>query len=146
VEEAALLFRTQLKSSPGAILDLQLAPDLRPIQGDGIQLGQVVLNLLQNGLHALPDGEGTLRVETGEQGQSCFFRVSDSGSGIAPAHLPHIFEPSFTTKSPGQGTGLGLAIAYRIVEDHAGHFEVQSTLGQGSTFTVFIPALPMGAS
>ncbi|HEX9508122.1 MAG TPA: ATP-binding protein [Myxococcales bacterium] len=146
VEEAALLFRTQLKSSREAILDLKLASDLRPIQGDGIQLGQVVLNLLQNGLHALPDGEGTLRVETGEQGEHCFFRVSDSGSGIAPAHLSHIFEPSFTTKSPGQGTGLGLAIAYRIVKDHGGHFEVQSTLGQGSTFTVFIPALPLSAS
>ncbi len=90
--------------------------------------------------------EGTLRVETGEQGEHCFFRVSDSGSGIAPAHLSHIFEPSFTTKSPGQGTGLGLAIAYRIVKDHGGHFEVQSTLGQGSTFTVFIPALPLSAS
>jgi len=146
VEDAALLFRTQLKTAPGAALELKLAPQMRKIQGDPIQLGQVVLNLLQNALHALPNAEGTLTVETGEQEERCYFRVTDSGTGIEPHHLPHIFEPSFTTKPPGQGTGLGLTIAYRIVEDHGGKFEVQTEVGRGSTFTVFIPALPVGAS
>jgi two-component system NtrC family sensor kinase len=146
VEDAALLFRTQLKTAPGAVLELKLAPQIRKIQGDPIQLGQVILNLLQNALHALPNGEGTLTVETGEQEERCYFRVTDTGTGIEPQHLPHIFEPSFTTKPPGQGTGLGLTIAYRIVEDHGGKFDVQTEVGEGSTFSVFIPALPVGAS
>src|SRR5262249_54695111 len=145
VEEAALLFKTQLKASPGAKLVVQLASDLPSIYGDPIQLGQVVLNLLQNGLYALNGTLGTLTVETGQRNQSCYFSVEDNGAGIDPAHLPHIFEPSFTTKPPGEGTGLGLAIAYRIVEDHGGRFEVESKLGEGSRFTVFIPVLPMGA-
>jgi two-component system, NtrC family, sensor kinase len=146
VEDAALLFRTQLKSAPQAKLELRLASDIRKIQGDPIQLGQVVLNLLQNALHALPHGVGTLVVETGEQEERCYFRVTDTGTGIEPRHMPHLFEPSFTTKPPGKGTGLGLAIAYRIVEDHGGKFDVQSAVGKGSSFTVFIPALPVGAS
>jgi len=128
------------------VLELKLAPQIRKIQGDPIQLGQVILNLLQNALHALPNGEGTLTVETGEQEERCYFRVTDTGTGIEPQHLPHIFEPSFTTKPPGQGTGLGLTIAYRIVEDHGGKFDVQTEVGEGSTFSVFIPALPVGAS
>jgi two-component system NtrC family sensor kinase len=103
---------------------------------------QVVLNLLQNGLQALPNAEGTLAVETGHDGERCFFQVSDTGSGIQPTHLTHIFEPSFTTKPPGEGTGLGLAIAYRIVEDHGGRFEVDTAVGNGSRFTVSLPVLP----
>ncbi len=59
-----------------------------------------------------------------------------------PAHLTHIFEPSFTTKEPGEGTGLGLAIAYRIVEDHGGRFEVDTSVGAGSRFTISLPVLP----
>jgi two-component system, NtrC family, sensor kinase len=58
--------------------------------------------------------------------------------------LPHIFEPHFTTKAPGEGTGLGLAIAYRIIEDHGGKVEVSTELGKGSTFTVLIPVQPGG--
>jgi two-component system NtrC family sensor kinase len=142
IEDAALLFRAQLKSSPRVSWELKLASGLPPVYGDPGQLGQVILNLLQNGLQALPNAEGTLIVETGHDGERCFFRVSDTGSGIDPAHLPHIFEPSFTTKPPGEGTGLGLAIAYRIVEDHGGSFEVQSALGKGSRFTVSLPVLP----
>jgi two-component system NtrC family sensor kinase len=98
-----------------------------------------VLNLLQNGLHALPNAEGTLTVETGLAADRVFLRVSDTGTGIEARHLPRLFEPSFTTKPPGEGTGLGLSIAYRIVEDHGGSFQVETEPGKGSRFTVHLP-------
>jgi two-component system NtrC family sensor kinase len=124
-------------------LELKLSSGLPPVYGDPGQLGQVILNLLQNGLHALPDAHGILTVETGHDGERCFFRVCDTGTGIAAQHLPKIFEPSFTTKPPGEGTGLGLAIAYRIVEDHGGSFQVETEVGRGSRFTVYLPVLPV---
>ncbi len=143
VDDAVYLFRAQLKSAPRAKLEVELASGLPEIHGDPAQLGQVVLNLLQNGLHALPKQEGTLRVVTGSNSEcEVFLRVSDTGTGIAAEHLPKIFEPSFTTKPPGEGTGLGLAIAYGIVQDHRGHFAVQTEVGKGSTFTVKLPVPP----
>jgi len=142
VEDATLLFRAQIKSCPRVTMEVKLASGLPPVYGDPGQLVQVVLNLLQNGLQSLPNAEGTLTVETGHDGERGFLRVSDTGSGIQPAHLTHIFEPSFTTKPPGEGTGLGLAIAYRIVEDHGGRFEVDTAVGSGSRFTVSLPVLP----
>ncbi|HZI06313.1 MAG TPA: ATP-binding protein, partial [Archangium sp.] len=72
-------------------------------------------------------------------GDRCYFRVADTGTGIEERYLGHIFEPSFTTKPPGQGTGLGLSIAYRIVEDHGGVIKVDTQMGSGSRFTVYIP-------
>jgi two-component system NtrC family sensor kinase len=142
VEDAAVLFRAQIKKYPRATLETRLATGLPPVYGDPAQLGQVVLNLLQNGLQALPNGEGKLLVETDKRDGHCSFTVTDSGCGIPEEHLPRIFEPHFTTKPPGEGTGLGLSIAYRIVEDHGGHFVVESAPGEGSTFTVMIPVLP----
>jgi len=139
VDDACFLFRGQLKQATTARLELHIERELPQVFGDPAQLGQVVLNLLQNGLHALGGKPGALTVTTGRRDTSVFFSVADGGSGIAPDVLPRIFEPSFTTKPPGQGTGLGLAIAYRIVKDHGGTFEVKTHLGQGSTFTVLLP-------
>ena len=144
VEDAAVLFRAQIKKYPKAKLEAELAQGLPGVYGDPGQLGQVVLNLLQNALQALPDGEGLLKVVTGRRDGHCFFTVSDSGCGILEEHLPRIFEPHFTTKPPGEGTGLGLSIAYRIVEDHGGHFVVESKVNEGSAFTVMIPVQPGG--
>jgi two-component system NtrC family sensor kinase len=146
VEDTVVLFRAQAKKYPRLMLDATLATSLPPVYGDPAQLGQVVLNLLQNGLQALSNGEGTLTVQTGLIDAHCFFKVTDTGCGIPEEHLSRIFEPHFTTKPPGEGTGLGLAIAYRIVEDHGGHFVVESSVGQGTTFTVMIPVQPGGAT
>jgi two-component system NtrC family sensor kinase len=146
VEDAALLFRAQIKKYPKCKLELSLASGLPEIYGDPAQLGQVVLNLLQNGLQALDKGVGTLTVTTGTRDAHCWLSVRDEGCGIPPENLSRIFEPHFTTKPPGEGTGLGLSIAYRIVEDHGGHFVVDSTPGKGSTFTVMIPVPPGGAT
>jgi two-component system NtrC family sensor kinase len=142
VEDAVVLFRAQLKGAPEAKLELKLADGLPQLYGDSVQLGQVVLNLLQNALQALPGQRGALTVETARTDGRLAIVVRDTGTGIRPEHLPHIFEPSFTTKPPGEGTGLGLAIAYRIIEDHGGNFTVASEPGAGSTFTVHLPVPP----
>ena len=139
VDDACFLFRGQLKQAPSTTLQLSIQRELPQVFGDPAQLGQVVLNLLQNGLHALAGTPGTLSVSTGRRDMAVYFSVTDTGTGISSDVRPHIFEPSFTTKPPGQGTGLGLAIAYRIVEDHGGTFEVKTEPARGSTFTVLLP-------
>ncbi|MHB8876834.1 MAG: ATP-binding protein [Myxococcaceae bacterium] len=143
-EDAVVLFRAQLKVSSNVTLAAELAPGVLSVFGEPGHLGQVFLNLLQNALQSLPLGHGAITVQTGLRDGQCFFKVTDTGSGITQEHLPRIFEPHFTTKAPGQGTGLGLAIAYRIVKDHGGEFEVHSEPGKGSSFTVLIPARQEG--
>ncbi len=144
VEDAAVLFRAQIKKYPRARLETKFAAGLPDVYGDPGQLGQVVLNLLHNGLQALPDQVGTLTVETFQSEAQVAFKVTDTGCGIPPEHRSRIFEPHFTTKPPGEGTGLGLSIAYRIVEDHGGHFVVDSNVNEGSAFSVLLPVLPGG--
>ncbi|GMU60863.1 MAG: hypothetical protein AMXMBFR34_26260 [Myxococcaceae bacterium] len=139
VDDALLLFRAQALKHPKVTLDVDLGILPLGVYADGAQVVQVALNLLHNAMQALPDFTGKLTVTAGVEDGFCFFTVRDTGCGIPEAHLSRIFEPHFTTKPPGEGTGLGLSIAYRIVEDHGGHFHVESTVGQGSTFTVKIP-------
>lgn len=128
------------------------------ICADRAQLGQVLLNLIINACDAMSgDGKagGTLTVGTeplrkGGSDWVCV-TVSDTGSGIAPQHLPRIFEPFFSTKGgPGQGqrggTGLGLSVSQRIVASHGGTMEVRSSLGSGTTFALCFPALKDAAS
>jgi signal transduction histidine kinase len=124
---------------------------LPPIAGDPESLMQVFLNLGQNALHAMPDG-GTLEILTTRRrrsrlgyGQFAEVRFRDNGIGIPRDRLKKLFIPFYTTKQ--KGTGLGLAISHRIVNQHGGTIEVRSTLGQGSTFSVFLPAAePLAAS
>jgi two-component system NtrC family sensor kinase len=102
------------------------------------QLNQVFMNLLVNASHAL-DGHGTITIRTGQDDSQVWVQVQDTGRGIKPENLPRIFEPFFTTKPVGQGTGLGLSLSYGIVKKHHGQIEVQSELGQGTTFKVILP-------
>jgi two-component system NtrC family sensor kinase len=141
MEDTAVLFKAQLKSTPNASLELDLAAGLPSVMGNAVQLGQIALNLLQNALQALPDRKGKLRLETGVADGGCFLAVADSGSGIPAEDLPHIFEPWFTTKRPGEGTGLGLAICQRIAAEHGGTLRVESAPGKGSRFTLSLPAV-----
>ncbi|MEZ4311906.1 MAG: ATP-binding protein [Polyangiaceae bacterium] len=76
----------------------------------------------------------------GEARDYLWVRVEDTGEGIAGDVIEHVFEPFFTTKDVGEGTGLGLSVSYGIVEDHGGFIDVQSKVGEGSRFTVFLPA------
>jgi CheY-like chemotaxis protein len=119
----------------------------------------VILNLVVNARDAMPEG-GQLRVATAHSqineeharvnpgaraGDFVCLSVSDTGTGIAPEHLTRIFEPFFTTKEIGKGTGLGLATVYGIVQQHQGWIEVSSQVGEGTTFKVFLPAIPAPA-
>ncbi|MGA7080165.1 MAG: ATP-binding protein [Terriglobales bacterium] len=135
VEHAVMLARQQVLSKPIKIELLQ-APNLPEVEHDSDQIHQVLLNLLLNAVQAM-DGAGEIRVEIGSRDKHASVAVSDSGKGIAPQHLAHIFRPFYTTK--GNGTGLGLSLARRIVEEHQGHIEVASVVGKGSTFTVLLP-------
>jgi PAS domain S-box-containing protein len=112
------------------------------VRADPAQLDGAVMNLLINARDAMPTG-GDLIVELTEQalaaGRFARLRVRDTGVGIAADVLPRIFEPYFTTKSPGGGSGLGLAAVYGTVHQHDGWVDVVSTAGQGATFDVFLP-------
>lgn len=116
--------------------------DVPAVRASGPRMAQVFLNLLLNASHALKDsnGEGTLsvRLRTGDRGEA-IVEVSDTGCGIAPEHLPRMFEPYFTTKTAGEGTGLGLFICRSLVESFGGHITVESTLGRGTTFRITLP-------
>jgi len=145
VEDALLLFRPQIMNYSQVELTFSAEPGLQQVYGDAGQISQVILNLLHNGLYALKNNAGVLSVKVGQKGEDCFFSIRDNGEGISEKHLPHIFEPHFTTKPVGQGTGLGLSIAYRIVNDHGGRFEVETKQGAGTTFWVFFPAQLQGS-
>ncbi len=121
-------------------LDLQPAP----CQGDSTRLTQVITNLLTNAIHFTPDG-GTITLQTQEKA-GAHFSITDTGPGIAPEPLSHLFERFHRTdasraRSTG-GTGLGLAICKAIVEAQGGQITVASTLGQGCTFSVALPQEP----
>ncbi len=121
---------------------ISLAENLPWASMDRNQIKQVVINLVNNALYAMPEG-GRLEVAT-----ACQFRynrqwitmtVRDTGVGISPENLQRIFEPFFTTRGDRGGTGLGLSVTYGIVTDHGGMIEVESEVAAGSSFTVWLP-------
>ncbi len=118
--------------------------DLPTVHVDADQLRQVFLNLVTNGLDAMPDG-GRLRITTGlveqEGGYWVEIAVGDTGGGIAPENLSRVFEPFFTTKPEAKGMGLGLSVSQGIIESHKGQILVESELGRGSTFRVRLPTI-----
>jgi signal transduction histidine kinase len=109
---------------------------------DRNQIKQVVINLVNNALYAMPEG-GRLVVETSLASrynrQWVALTVRDTGVGIPPENLERIFEPFFTTRADRGGTGLGLSVTYGIVTDHGGMIEVESQVNAGSSFTVWLP-------
>jgi len=139
VRRAVSVVMTQLSLNQ-VDLSLDLAAELPVVQADGNQIQQVAVNLLLNAGDAIGDGGGTIRVitQTGAGG-SVELLVKDNGRGIPPEDLPRIFEPFYTTKG-NHGTGLGLAVSWGIVEAHGGALEVRSDAGQGTCFTLRIPA------
>jgi signal transduction histidine kinase/ActR/RegA family two-component response regulator len=137
-------------------LECRYANQLPFVQADPGMMEQVLLNLVVNARDAMPCG-GQLLITTegvslgaayartnpeARAGEFVCLSVSDTGTGIAPEHLERVFEPFFTTKEPGKGTGLGLATVYGIVKQHQGWVEVSSRVGEGTTFKIFLPAIP----
>src|SRR5579871_2248980 len=135
VEHAVMLARQQALSKPLEIV-LTKNPQLPEVEHDSDQIHQVLLNLLLNAIQAI-DGPGKISVEMEKLDGGAAIVISDTGRGILPEHLPNIFRPFYTTK--GNGTGLGLSLARRIAEEHQGRITVTSKIGQGSTFTVWLP-------
>jgi two-component system NtrC family sensor kinase len=119
-------------------LNRDLTADLPPIWGAPDELGQVFLNLVINALDAMPGG-GTLRISSRLTSDGrVAIAFTDTGQGIPREHLDRLFEPFFSTKEGG--TGLGLTISYNIIERHKGNITVQSATGEGTCFTVWLPA------
>jgi signal transduction histidine kinase len=103
---------------------------------------QVYTNLTLNALQAMPQG-GKLTVSTSLQRDQVYVRFEDTGGGIAPDQLEQIFEPFFTTKPAAEGTGLGLAVCRGLIARHHGRITVESEVGKGSKFTVWLPPAPV---
>ena len=148
VGDTQRLFRRTIRDNLS--LSVDLAPGHPATKMDPGQLDQILLNLVVNARDAMPEG-GTLTIATGYEtidyphphltaGPYVTLSVADSGRGIAEDIKTRIFEPFFTTKAPGQGTGLGLAMVYGIVDAAGGHVAVESTPGEGATFTLYLPA------
>ena len=102
------------------------------------QLNQVFMNILVNALQAI-EGKGTITIRTSVDRDVVKLQFIDNGKGIKKSDLKRIYDPGFTTKGVGVGTGLGLSIVYRIIQDHKGVIDIQSSLGEGTTVTVSIP-------
>ena len=122
--------------SDDATIEMELDDKLENIYADSMQMKQVLVNLIQNAIQACPD-EPKLLLSTKVSGKSCNISIKDHGTGIEPEALEKIFEPYFTTKK--KGTGLGLAITRRIIRQHGGDILAESTVGAGSTFTIYLP-------
>ncbi|MDO8644192.1 MAG: ATP-binding protein, partial [bacterium] len=138
IETILPLLRLKFQSS-GVNVKTSYAPSLPLLFGNKNRIQQVVMNLLTNAIHAMPQG-GTISLVTEPVGsQGVGLKVQDSGVGISPENLPRIFDPYFTTKAVDEGTGLGLSICYSIIEEHAGKIEVTSTVGKGSCFSIRLP-------
>ncbi|TET95137.1 MAG: HAMP domain-containing sensor histidine kinase, partial [Candidatus Zixiibacteriota bacterium] len=125
-------------------LRVALDPNLPPIQGNAGQLQQVFTNLIINAMHASA-AESEIKIISrysppmGEFDGAVELWFIDQGTGIAPGNIKKVFEPFFTTKEVGKGTGLGLSVSYGIIKSHGGEIKVDSTVGEGTTFTVILP-------
>jgi two-component system NtrC family sensor kinase len=118
---------------------LNLVERLPSVCIDESQIQQVLVNLIVNAVQSMPSG-GTLFLASrhGRNGDSVEMTVMDTGKGIPPEFLPHIFDPFFSTKGVG-GTGLGLSVSYGIIKNHKGNIRVDSKVGVGTTFTIELP-------
>jgi len=149
----SLEFRRLKETHPDVHMDVQLAEGMPTINGSAPHLAKVVMHVIGNAVEAIVDG-GQVQIRTVErrlaEAHAGYERipardyvtitVSDTGSGIAPTDLEKIFEPFYTTKKMGKsGTGLGMAVVWGTVHDHDGFVDIQSTLGKGTTLTIFLP-------
>ncbi|MGE0683443.1 MAG: sensor histidine kinase [Candidatus Binatia bacterium] len=123
---------------------MTVAEKLPLIHGESASLQRMLINIINNGIDAMEDG-GRLQITTRVSAPTeatqpgVIIEVTDTGNGIPPEVLPHIFEPLVTTKAPGKGTGLGLAICQEIVKSHGGALSISSEVGKGTCAQIFLP-------
>jgi two-component system, NtrC family, sensor kinase len=142
VARTALLVAYELRLRGIALVEERSAGNL-PVRGNRDELQQVLLNLVNNAVHAVRDlpAEMVRRVtiSTGIESGQALLRVRDSGAGVRDDLVPRLFTPFFTTKEPGEGTGLGLSLSYRIIESHGGRLWYQRAVEGGAEFLASIP-------
>ncbi len=137
IKEVIILTRAQAKT--GRVEIVEDYGDIPRMIGDPNQIKQVFVNIINNAIHAMPEG-GKLYIKTSSSHDDITIVFKDTGVGIPADVLPRIFEPFFTTKRE-KGTGLGLSISYRIIQDHGGRINVESNEGKGTAFTITLPVI-----
>ena len=135
VEKTLELLRPEI-GNRGVTVKTKLPQDLAATPADATQLQQVLVNLVKNAVQAMTTG-GTLTLQTGETSDGVWVSVADTGGGIPQEQINRIFEPFYTTKK--KGSGLGLMIVQRIVRAHGGRIELESNVGRGTTFRIWLP-------
>jgi signal transduction histidine kinase len=135
VEKTLELLRPEIENR-GVTVRTRLARHLAVTPVDATQIQQVLVNLVKNAAQAMTTG-GTLSLQTGETSEGVWVSVADTGGGIPQEQINRIFEPFYTTKK--RGSGLGLMIVQRIVRAHDGRIEVESRVGRGTTFRIWLP-------
>ena len=125
----------ELKYKCEVVKEYAVIPDIECLPS---QLNQVFMNMLVNAGHAIEE-RGTITIRTGTEQDQVWVEIEDTGKGIEPQNLKRIFDPFFTTKPVGTGTGLGLSLTYNIVQKHNGRLEVDSVVGQGTRFRIWLP-------
>ncbi len=144
LESSLRMARSELRQRARVVLKFGKVP---AVDGNDGRLGQVFLNLIVNAAHAIPEGraeQNTITIATRLEGSLVVVEVTDTGTGIPPDVLPRIYDAFFTTKPIGVGTGLGLAICHRLITAMKGRIEVETHVGQGTTFRVFLPRARTG--
>src|SRR6185312_7641691 len=151
VGELAVMLKRLLRE--GVDLELDHGAELWPVHADEVQLSNAIINLVVNARDAMPKG-GTVTIRTANEtvtapaalgtaimpaGDYVRIEVADTGIGISKEHLSKIFDPFFTTKPVGQGTGLGLATVYGIIKQTGGFITVESEVGKGTSFHIYLP-------
>jgi PAS domain S-box-containing protein len=152
-EQSKLLQRTLPESIRGNLTHVK---DEYTIHADPTRIQQAIMNLATNARDAMPEGgelhitldriqtkDGVSPIPEMQSRDWVRVRVADTGTGIPDDVLPHIYDPFFTTKEPGKGTGLGLAQVYGIIKQHDGHIDVHTKVGEGTTFTLYLPVLSL---
>jgi PAS domain S-box-containing protein len=144
--ESSLIFMQHRMENEKISLQKRLASKLPKVYVDFDSISQVIINLMANAFDSMPNG-GKLLIESRlckDQDSCVQFSLADTGCGIKKDEADKIFNPFFTTKGKGKGIGIGLAISKRIIEDHGGNIRVASSSGEGTTFTVWLPARNKG--
>ena len=146
IDDALRVLYNQYKNAPVTI-EKRYEEALPAVEGNFANLGQVMINVIQNALQSLPEGKGHITLTTGYRKgtDKVFIECADNGAGIPPAILNDIFKPFFTTKPVGRGTGLGLYISYEIIRRHDGRIDVKSEAGKGTVINIEIPCRRRGA-